>query len=198
MSMLEREGRIKSVPYHIGSPVHTFWDLGWNDTTAIWFAQSVGMEYRIIDYLEVGKTRLEDIVRQMQVKPYVYGTDYLPHDAVSEQFAAGGRSIQQQMLAFGRRVQIVPKLNVADGINAVRSILPQCWIDGERCADGLQAMRHYKWAESANGMLRREPLHDWASNGSDAMRYLAVSIKAPAVVKVNSRPKRYYGGEVWT
>ena len=196
MAMLEREGRIKQVPYAVGFPVHTFWDLGWNDTTAIWFAQAVGMEYRILDYLEVGKTKLDDIVRMMQAKPYVYGIDYLPHDAVAEQFAAGGRSIQQQMTQYGRRVQIVPKLSVADGLNAVRTILPSCWIDGEKCADGLQAMRHYRWAQSASGMLKREPLHDWSSNGSDAFRYLAVSLKPQVPVNEAVRRRNYVGG-VW-
>lgn len=196
MATLEREGRIKAVPYAIGHPVHTFWDLGWNDTTAIWFAQAIGYEYRIIDYLEVGKTKLDDIVRMMQTKAYVYGVDYLPHDAMAEQFAAGGRSIQQQMLAYGRKVQIVPKLSVADGLNAVRSIMPQCWFDGDKCADGLQAMRHYKWQQGNSGMLKREPLHDWASNGSDAFRYLAVSIKAP--ILDDPRPQQViYSPRTW-
>jgi phage terminase large subunit len=196
MAMLEREGRIKQVPYAVGFPVHTFWDLGWNDTTAIWFAQAVGMEYRILDYLEVGKTKLDDIVRMMQNKPYVYGIDYMPHDAVAEQFAAGGRSIQQQMQQYGRRVQIVPRLSVADGLNAVRTILPSCWIDGEKCADGLQALRHYRWAESASGMLKREPLHNWASNGADSFRYLAVSLKPQIPVNEAVRRRNYVGG-VW-
>ena len=44
MQQLRAEGRIRSVPYTEETPVNTYWDLGWNDTTAIWFHQYVARE----------------------------------------------------------------------------------------------------------------------------------------------------------
>lgn len=176
---LDQSGRICRVPYDASKPVHTFWDLGWADETAIWFAQVVGFEYRLIDYLQASRESLADYLRELQRRSYVYGTDYLPHDARAGQLGTG-KSIEDLMRAAGRKVQIVPRLSVADGINAARTIFPQCWFDAERCADGLQALRHYRYGIIQTlGSPTREPLHDWASHGSDAFRYFAVGIKAP-------------------
>ena len=119
----------------------------------------------------------------MQAKPYSWGDDFLPHDADNELQAASGRSIASQLRALGRNVRIVEKTTVADGINAARTIFGQCWFDSEKCADGLHALRHYRFDVDDDGRLSRKPLHDWASHPADAFRYLAVSIQA-------QRPKK--------
>lgn len=170
-------GRITAVPYDPSKPVHTFWDLGWADATAVWFAQAVGFEYRVIDYVEDNHKTIGHFLKLLQSKGYVYGTDYLPHDGASEQQAAGGRSIQAQMIAAGRTVHIVPKMPPHDGINAARTIFPLCWFDADRCADGLQCLRHYRYErDDETNTWSRKPVHDWASHGADAFRALAVSI----------------------
>ena len=46
------EGRITGVPYDPAAHVFTAWDLGMDDSTAIWVAQCVGREIHIIDYYE--------------------------------------------------------------------------------------------------------------------------------------------------
>jgi len=45
-------GRVTNVPYDPAVGVTTAWDLGIGDSTAIFFAQYVGQEIRIIDYYE--------------------------------------------------------------------------------------------------------------------------------------------------
>ena len=74
-------GRITRVPYDPAYPVHTAWDLGVNDSTAIWFAQSFrGGAINVIDYYEssgVGLDHYADILRQ---KEYKYGDHLAPHD----------------------------------------------------------------------------------------------------------------------
>jgi len=197
LAQAEVEDRITRIPYDPAKPVHTFWDLGWNDETAIIMAQSVGFEFRIIDYEEGRKTTLEAFIKRLQTRPYVWGTDWLPHDAVSGQFAAGGRSIQQQMMEMGRKVQITPKLLVHDGINAARTIFPNIWFDRERCADLIQHMRHYRYAESVNGMVRREPFHDTHSNACDAFRYMAVALKAAPNPLAGPKPQRRWQTGDW-
>jgi phage terminase large subunit len=80
-------------------------------------------------------------------------------------------------------VEITPQLSVADGINAVRTVMAQCWFDAEKTADGVQALRHYRYAPIlASGLQKREPMHDWASHGADAFRTLAVGVKQPAAM----------------
>jgi phage terminase large subunit len=178
------DGRFTRVPYDATKPVNTFWDLGRADSTAIWFAQAVAFEFRVLDYYESRGHALGHYLKVLQSKPYVYGDHWLPHDAQNELLGAE-RTIEQQMRAAGYRVQIVPKIGVADGINAARTIFGQCWFDAEKCADGIQCLRHYRYEfdEDLN-TLKRQPLHDWASHGADAFRYLAVALKEAA------RPRR--------
>jgi phage terminase large subunit len=104
---------------------------------------------------------------------------WLPHDAQAKSLGTG-RSIEEMARAAGWRVRIVPRLTVADGINAVRTLFPTMWFDRGRCADGVQALRHYRYDVDANtGQFSRNPLHDAASNGSDALRYVAVAMQGP-------------------
>jgi phage terminase large subunit len=117
----DKDGRICKVPYDTTKPVHTFWDLGFADMTCVWFAQTVGFEFRLIDYIEGSQLALHDYLKRIQEKPYAFGTDYLPHDARAHQLGSG-RSVEEQMRAFGRRVEVVPRLSVEDGIAAARAI----------------------------------------------------------------------------
>lgn len=174
----EKDGRMCRVPYDASKPVDTFWDLGFGDNTSIWFAQSIGFEFRIIDFESGTLKDLGWYLKQLQSRPYVYGADCLPHDAQAHSLAAGGRTIEQMMRAAGRNVKIVRKLSIADGIAAVRAIFNRCWFDADKCADGIQALRHYRYDFDEDlGTYKKEPRHDWASHPADAFRYLAVSIK---------------------
>jgi phage terminase large subunit len=186
-------GRITRVPYDASKPVDTFWDLGRADNTSIWFAQVIGFEYRIIDYYQSHGHALGHYLKVLQGRPYVYGTHWLPHDAEAE-LLASERTIAQQMRGAGYTVQIVPRISVADGINAARTIFAQCWFDAEKTADGLQCLRHYRYEKDEDlGTFKRNPLHDWASHGADAFRYLALALTA----KVERRRRREYEGGSW-
>ena len=173
----QEEGRICSVPYDATKPVHCFYDLGWADHTVIWMAQTVAMQTRIIDHIEGSQRPLDSYLHELQSKPYIYGTDWLPHDARAKALGSG-KSIEELMRAKGRKVRIVPQLSVTDGINAVRTVFGNMWFDAERCADGLQALRHYRYEVDVDSkVLDRRPLHDHASHSADALRYLAVGLR---------------------
>lgn len=182
----EAEGRIGTVPRDRTRPVDTFWDLGFGDATAIWFAQAMpDGTFRIIDYLEKSGKTIEYFVIQLQQKGYLYGWDWLPHDGVdmiihAKLGADPTRSIEMLMRNAGRQVRIMPKMLVSTGINAARTIFPNCWFDREKCADGLQALRHYRWAPpTAAGVISGQPFHDQYSHGADAFRTLAYGLKTP-------------------
>jgi phage terminase large subunit len=174
----ELANRIRSVPYDSSSLVHTFWDIGRSDLTAIWFVQRAGMEFHVIDYYE---NNLEDdvafYVKVLKDKPYVYGDDWLPHDAKAKRLGTR-MSVEEQLRSLGRKVYITPSISRYDGIMAARTIFNRCYFDRENCADGLNALRHYQWGvNTETGQRSKEPLHNWASNGADAWRYFAVSSK---------------------
>lgn len=188
----EKEQRITRVPYDSTKPVHTFWDLGFGDNTSIWFAQSIGFEFRLIDFFSASQQGLQFYLKTLQERGYVYGFHHLPHDAKAHELGSG-RTIEEQIRAAGLKVKVVAKLSIMDGIAAARAIFSKCFFDGERCADGLQALRHYRYeSDEKLGTLKREPLHDWASHPADAFRYFAVAIREPErqkqIVQQNRAP----------
>lgn len=200
LRQVDAENRITRVPYDPTRLVDCFWDLGYGDLTAIWFVQSAAFEYRLIDYLESGGHTINYYLQEMQSRGYLYGTDYLPWDIGLHAAQMGsGKSIEELMRLSGRKVQILPKLSVTDGINAARTIFPLCWFDRERTADGIQALRHYRYGvNEALGMPSKEPLHDRNSHGADSFRYMAVGVKAEArpEPEIAEHP-RYRGGDSW-
>lgn len=184
------QGRITKVPYDRSKPVLTFWDLGHSDATSIWFAQIVGFEYRIIDFYQDSHKALDHYLRVLQERGYIYDTDWLPHDGRAKQLATG-RSIEELMRDAGRRVRIVPQLSIADGINAVRTLFPNMWFDAERCADGLQHIRRYRYdVDGKTGRVSKNPMHDENSHAADALRALALALKEPRRMQKVEAPGR--------
>lgn len=168
-------GRFTSVPYDKNLPVHTFWDLGWADNTSIWFIQKVGLEYRIIDFYQNSRQAIQHYVQVLQSKSYVYGRDHLPHDARAKQLGTG-KSIEEVLRILGRDVAIVPLLSIVDGLSSVRAVFNACYFDKEKCADGIQALRRYRYEVNPDtGRESKLPLHDCNSHASDAFRYFATS-----------------------
>jgi hypothetical protein len=179
MDEADRAGRITVVPHDPALKVWTAFDLGIDDSTAIWFAQVTRSgEWRMIDYIEDSGAGLDHYVRLLQQRPYVYERHLLPHDAEVRELGSG-RSRTETLNSLGvRPTRTVRQHSVADGINAVRMILPRAWFDAERCAKGIHALRHYRreWNEAAQ-TWRSSPVHDHASHGADAARYLALGVR---------------------
>jgi phage terminase large subunit len=180
MQQAEKEGRICRVAYDATKPVHAVFDLGWSDSTAIWFLQFVGMETRLIRYIEDSQKTISYYLATMQTFGYVYDTIWLPHDAENKTLAAAGRTIDDIVRAAGYKTRIMPRVPVLDSINAARTIFPTCYFDREHTADGLACLRHYRYeVDPDTGQFSRNPLHDHYSHGADAFRYIALMIKEP-------------------
>jgi phage terminase large subunit len=177
LRLAQEEGRIRSVPYDAARQVQVFFDLGWADSTSMWFAQTVNQEIRLIDHYSASQQPLQHYLGVMQHRPYLYGTVWLPHDAKAKTLATG-RSVEELVTAAGRNVRIVPNLSIADGINAVRTIFNRLYFDEQKCSEGIQALRHYRYDTNPDTKeLSGRPLHDWSSHSADALRYLAVAIE---------------------
>jgi len=172
------QGRIDVVNYETSSGVITAWDLGIGDSTAIWFAQFIGPEIRIIDYYESSGVGLDHYARVLQEKGYTYKEHILPHDVRVKELGSGKSRLETLDSLGVSPVTIAPQLMVDDGIQAVRSMLKNCWFDAERCERGIDALRQYHREYDDNGKVwRSRPAHDWASHGADAFRYLAVGYR---------------------
>ena len=184
MGRAEQDGRITNVPYDASKPVLAVFDIGWADSTAIWFVQFVGMETRLIRYLEVNQTTISEILSRMQTFGYVYDTLYLPHDAQNRTLAANGRSIEEIVRAAGFNVRIIDKVAIADSINAARTVFSSCYFDKNLCEVGLNCLRHYRYdVDPDTKAFSQKPLHDQYSHGADAFRYIGLMIQEKKVVK---------------
>ncbi|MGE4298317.1 MAG: terminase family protein [Desulfovibrionaceae bacterium] len=174
----EKDGRVAEVPHEPMLPVHTAWDLGMSDATAIWFVQQADSgQVRIIDYYENSGEPLAHYIRVLKEKDYAYGRHIAPHDIRVRELGTGVSRLEVAQ-KLGVRFDVAPPLPVADGVNAVRSLLPKCWFDARRCKEGIEALRHYRREfNDRAGDFKDRPLHDWTSHAADALRYYAVGFR---------------------
>lgn len=208
------EERIGIVPHDPDVRVFTAWDIGRTDDTAIWWYQRVGNEIHVIDHIsEAGgdpsyfasqilgvEVQIDIVGGQIECevsdrpfadaahrREYQYATHFLPHDARAKRLEAHGKSVREQLqeaLGWGK-VDITRRLDREDGIQAVRTLFPRMWIDKERCADGVKALRSYRREPQIDDKsLKRDPKHDWASHSADAMRTLAAAYERSVAEEV--------------
>lgn len=200
---VHKEERLTFIPIQSNCEVFTFWDIGKNDETAVWFLQRVGREYHLIDYFEGRLQEVEYYTKALRTLGYLYATHYMPHDADHERLGMS-RNVRQQFEDGGiTPVQIVPRIaHKGTAIELAREIFPNCWFhkaeDGDKApeqCDGYlkvddenmltRAKRmergysclcsyRYKFVDEA-GVYQQTPMHDRASNASDAFQTMAQS-----------------------
>ena len=168
-------GRITTVPYDPAVGVTVSWDLGIGDSTALFFAQFVGQEIRIIRYYESSGVGLDHYAKKLTEFGYHYSEHILPHDVQVRELGTG-KSRLETLEALGvRNITIAPRLSVDDGIQAARSMIARCWFDEENVGRGLECLRQYRREfDERLKTWRGRPLHDYTSHAADSFRYLAV------------------------
>jgi phage terminase large subunit len=177
MNDAEGDDRITGVPYDPRLPVHTAWDLGVADSTVIWFVQVAGRETRIIDVLKGEGVGLDWYAKRLHERDYVWGSHYLPHDVEVRELGTG-KSRKEVLQGLGIKATVVPNIPIADGIQAVRMLLPTCWFDKVKAKAGIEALRMYRREyDEKRQEFKVNPLHDWTSHYADALRYFAVGHK---------------------
>jgi hypothetical protein len=194
MELVDTQGRIVRHLYDPGLVVNTAWDLGVGDHTVIWMFQQNGFEIRLIDYYAAAGFGLDHYAEVLERKRYKWGRHLLPHDVKVTELGTG-RSRLETLSGLGISATVVPKLSVEDGINAVRRIIPRCWFDADKCAEGLKALRQYRreW-DDVRKVFYERPYHDWTSHPADAFRYLAIGVQEPgAAMGVVNVPEREMG-----
>lgn len=184
-------GRVAVWPYDPSKLVNTGWDIGWGDSTSIWFHQWIDGEPRLIDFYESHGEPITHYLSVLKNRGYQYDTQYMPHDAENGQLATG-KSIAEMVRGNGFRVKIAPKLSLEEGINVTRLFLANCYFNERTTTPGMDALVAYQWDYNQRmEELKRTPLHNWASHAADALRTIATGIRAanpkPAIQLVYER-----------
>lgn len=175
MKAVRDDGRIRPVAYDPMLKTHTVWDLGFADSMAIILVQK-GPDgaLRIVDYIQDNRKPLDFYVRQLQGKPYNYGTDYIPHDGESKHFLTG-KSTKEVLAQMGRHPVVLPRTDVDEGIKLARMVFPRVYIDDAKAEKLIDCLQNYKYGINAQTGAYTQPVHDDWSHGADAFRYLAMS-----------------------
>ena len=172
VEMIE-DGRIRPVPRDPLIPVHTVWDLGWNDQTSIIFVQRIGAEIRVIDYIEDSHRTLDDYVADIELRKWKWGTDWLPHDGASKSLQTG-MSPSDILRKLDRKVQVIPSTPVEMGIKAARLIFRQCYFDETKTERLVECLKRYRRNIPTTTEEPSTPVHDEFSHGADAFRMLGL------------------------
>lgn len=186
MRRADEQGRIARVPYETQLPVHTFWDLGVDDSMSIWFVQLFNREVRLLDYFESSGEGFAFYAKVLngqhagfeRMKDYVYGKHYAPHDIRVRNMGKDARTRQDVAKSVGINFEVVKRVSAKeDGIEAIRTMLGRCWFDAEKCKRGIGALKGYKkeWNEQMM-VYKDKPVHDWTSHGTDAFQTLALVV----------------------
>ncbi len=171
-----RDGRVCPVPYDPLLPVHTVWDLGWNDSMTIAMVQRGPFDTRVLDYIEDSHRTLDWYVAELEKRPYTrWGTDFIPHDGATRNFQTG-KSTEELLRGMGRTVTVLPATGIEEGIKAARMLWPRCYFDKDKTARLLECLKRYRRQVPTATGEPGAPLHDEYSHGADCFRYLGQSV----------------------
>lgn len=178
MNSLRERHRIVPNLYDPNLDVIVAMDLGMNDDFVLIFAQVYQGETRLIDcYSANGEGLLHyanKLFEYKQTKGYNYSSIYAPHDINVTELTTG-KSRKDVFREYGVNVQPIKKSLVNDGIEAVRIMLENAWIDSS-CVDLIDSLDKYsKEYDEVRNVWKNKPLHNEYSHIADAVRYLALS-----------------------
>ena len=186
-----KQAKFGAYPWNPRLPVHTFWDIGIKDKTAIWFAQAEGSAINVIDYMEANNRSFDKWIKELREKPYMYGINSMPHDFKKRDWKDGA-SAQSVADTFSFNVELTPDISRQQGIDAVKQFIPRCRfnMDSADVHRGVDCLYNYR--REYNDKLRifmDRPLHDWAADGADAFRYMAIAFPEHYRVQGSRRHK---------
>jgi hypothetical protein len=198
LSRARSDGRIgQPVPHDPTRRVNTFWDIGLDDETAIWFHQSDGVRHRFIDYYECSGEGVQHFAKILRQKAdeldYNFGVHYLPHDVEVREWGNNAKPRIDVMKELNiKPIDVGPQIeDKADAIEAARRMIGMSFFDQHRTARGVECLDNYRkeWDER-RATWRAKPLHDWSSHGADAYMTGAVGLNPEAIPEADRRHRR--------
>ena len=179
ITKMRDEERILPIAYDPYKLVHTAFDLGWDDCTAIIFFQIDGDRIKIIDCEEHSNKTLNWYSNLLKDKGYRYGTHLFPHDVRHVDGLSTGLTREELLEDLQIHVTVVPKSFIVDGIEAVKVILSsRVWINSDKCQTLIKSLENYhrEWDDKRK-IYSNKPNHNWSSHCCDSLRYLAEGLK---------------------
>lgn len=197
LSLARRQGRIGQHKFDPSRPVYTFWDIGTDDDTAIWFMQIVGNSYYFIDYFECNGEAPAFYAAEVMKKPYNYAAHYLPHDGAHRRISTFALETYADMLGklSLKNIEIVPRTDdKVQAINMLRTEFGRYYFDEEICATGIKHLEKYqKTWNSRHAVWTSTPAQNGHQHAADAIMQKA-QIGDALVTQHQQRPRRSRSG----
>ncbi len=187
---LRAEGAIRPAVVDTSALVHTAWDLGSPLNTVVTYFQIIGAEIRVIDCdSDLDLTPVQRVAHMLN-KGYLFGSHFLPHDALATQ--KSGKTFLNELNEVGlRNCKAVPRTHdIWIGINRLRQILPRFSFRIPACERLIEALSNYHTVRaSSTGLALDEPVHDWASHFADSGKVIAEADAAGMLSSAGSTSK---------
>lgn len=195
------KGRIGNVSPDPLMTKRAFWDIGGTgakaDGTAIWVAQFVGREIRVLDYYEAQGQPLATHVEWLRDNGHAKALCVLPHDGSSNE-KVYDVSYESALKEAGFEVKVVPNQGKAAAkmrVEAAWRLFPSIWFNEATTRGGRDALGWYHEKRDADRNIGLGPEHDWSSHGADAFGLMCVAYEEPREKK---RPREAsYGVGGW-
>jgi phage terminase large subunit len=181
LASAKMQGRVSHVSIDPLMTIRAFWDIGGTgakaDACAIWIAQFIGKEIRLIDYYEAVGQPLATHLNWLRANDYSSALCVLPHDG-EQHDKIESITYEGAIKRAGFKTMVIPNQGAGAAfqrVEAGRRLFPAMWFDKERCAAGIDAVGWYHEKRDENRNIGLGPNHDWSSHGADAFGLLAVS-----------------------
>lgn len=178
------QGRIASVGPDPLMTMRAYWDIGGTgakaDACAIWIAQFVGHEIRVLDYYEAVGQPLATHVGWLRSKGYEGALCVLPHDGATND-KVYAVSYESSLRQAGFDVRVVPNMGAGAAnarIEAVRRVFPNIHFNAATTEGGRDALGWYHEKRDEARGIGLGPNHDWASHAADAFGLMAVDYQS--------------------
>lgn len=199
------QGRISRVAQDPIMTVRLFCDIGGtgkkSDAFAIWAAQFVGREIRVLNYYEAKGQPIGHHLSWMRENKYVPGNArvWLPHDGDTNE-----RIIDWNYRAAfeeaGYEVEVVANQGTGAAkmrIEAGRRLLPFIWFNEDTTKGGREALAAYHERRDEKRNIGLGPEHDWSSHGADAFGLMCVAYEMPAGKPAEEPQRERYTENSW-
>jgi len=184
----KNEGRIGRTAADPLMTIRLYCDIGGTgaraDSLAIWAAQFIGHEIRVLDYYEAQGRPLATHVEWARERGYTEKRAqwWLPHDGETNDTVFDA-SVQSELQKIGYTVTVIPnqgKGAAKQRIDAARRLFPSIWFNEETTEGGRAALGWYHEKRDQLREIGLGPEHDWASHGADAFGLMCVAHEPPS------------------
>ncbi len=186
LSEAKQKGRIGNVSADPLMTLRAIWDIGGTgakaDACAIWIAQFVGREIRVLDYYEAVGQPLATHVQWLREHKYDKALCILPHDGATND-KVFDVSYESALRQAGFEVMVIPNQGKGAAkmrIESARRLFPSIWFNASTTEPGRDALGWYHEKKSDDERnVGLGPEHDWSSHGADAFGLMCVAYEIP-------------------